>query len=107
MNKNNSARKVISQIRHACDGKPLRHPVRALAMPRRVRASACEAAQAEAHHLRREARLQGMAMALLGTVTILFVAALVIATLSDATGSAPKLNQGLAAIGRFMGGLFS
>jgi hypothetical protein len=51
--------------------------------------------------------LQGIAVALLGTVAILFVAALAVATLSDASGSAPKLNQGLAAIGRFVGGLFS
>jgi hypothetical protein len=108
MNTNSTPRKVVSQIRHACDGTLLHQPVRALATPRRTRTRARrEAALRETRRHNREAYFQSMAVVVLGAIAILFVAALVTATVSDAAGAVPKLNHGLAAIGRFMGGLLS
>lgn len=108
MNTDSTPRKVVSQVRHACDGTLLHQPVRALATPRRTRERARrDTALREARSHRREAFFQSMAVAVLGALAILFVTALATATVSDAAGAVPKLNHGLAAIARFMGGLVS
>ena len=107
MNHDATPRKVIAQIRHACDGRLLHQPVRALAMPRRLHRRTESRAACELRRLQREARFQIATVAILGTMAILFVTALAAMTLGDATGFVPKLGQGLAAIERFVSGLLS
>jgi hypothetical protein len=107
MNHDATPRKVIAQIRHACDGRLLHQPVRLLATPRRARRRALGQASCELIRLRREARFQITTVAVLGTWAILFVTALAAMTLGDAAGLGPKLGQGLAAIERFVNGLMS
>jgi hypothetical protein len=107
MNHDATPRKVIAQIRHACDGRLLHQPVRLLATPRHLRRRGLSKAACELRQLQREARFQITAVAVLGTLAILFVTALAVVTVGDATGLVPKLGQGLAAIERFVTGLIS
>lgn len=106
MNTKHATRRVIALIRHACDGTRLHRPVRALAPLRRKRFVG-EAALREVRRLRNEARIQAFAVSVLAVAAILFVAALATATVTDAVGTAPKFQHGLAVIERFVGGLFS
>lgn len=107
MNTNHTSRKVISQIRHACDGKLLNRPVRALARPRQRSIRPCPANLEDVRRLRSETRTQFAVATALGAVALLFAVSVALLTLMDVNGVKPDLQQGLAAVGRFVSGLFS